>query len=71
MLLGTIVFNLYAIRGPPSAVRHRERANIESKLEKWLLDLPEHLRFGKVMSPHVLTLHMQYWCTVLLLNRPL
>ncbi|KAG8904867.1 hypothetical protein FRB99_001034 [Tulasnella sp. 403] len=72
-ILGTIVFNLYAIRAPSSSVRHRERIAIEQKLEKWMLDLPDHLRYngsGPTPSPAVLTLHMQYWCTVLLLNRP-
>jgi hypothetical protein len=46
-------------------------------LDKWYIDLPEHLRHESgpsklpVPPPHILTLHMQYWCTVLLLHRPL
>ncbi|KAG8928581.1 hypothetical protein FRC01_005706 [Tulasnella sp. 417] len=72
-LLGGIVRNLYVIRVPSSSTRYRERALIEQKLEKWLIELPEHFRCenpNKPTSPNVLTLHMQYWCTVLLLNRP-
>ena len=78
--------NLYAIRNPPMSVRLAERAHLEEKLEKWFLDLPEYLRFDvyshqrqsttpatslTLPPPHVITLHMQYWCTVLLLHRPL
>ncbi|KAG8952702.1 hypothetical protein FRC00_006637, partial [Tulasnella sp. 408] len=72
-LLGGIVRNLYVIRVPSSSTRYRERALTEQKLEKWLIELPEHFRCenpNKPTSPNVLTLHMQYWCTVLLLNRP-
>lgn len=66
---------LYAIK-PPS-YRHQELQRFEKMLSKWYLDLPEHLRYdpatqkNTVPLPHVLTLHMQYWCTVLLLHRPL
>ncbi|KAG8948397.1 hypothetical protein FRC04_009767 [Tulasnella sp. 424] len=72
-LLGGIVRNLYVTRLPSSSTRYRERALIEQKLDKWLIELPEAFRCenpNKPTSPNVLTLHMQYWCTVLLLNRP-
>jgi len=74
-LLGQVVVVIYGIRAISS--RHAESAHFESLLDKWYLDLPEHLRYEPGSNkfsrpqPHVLTLHMQYWCTVLLLHRPL
>lgn len=56
--------------------RQSEFTRIEQLLDKWYIDLPEHLRFDpsspKYYSrpPHIFTLHMQYWCTVILLHRP-
>ena len=75
-ILGEVVQLVYAVR--PGAGRHSESLRLGALLDKWLLDLPEHLRFdsGNWKKPHppspfVLTLHMQYWCVVLLLHRPL
>ncbi|CAE6383563.1 unnamed protein product [Rhizoctonia solani] len=78
-VLSRIVEALYSIR-PGSTPRSAERAQLEEELEKWLLGLPVYLRYditrgvlegsGKVPPPHVLTLHMMYWCSVLLLHRP-
>lgn len=73
-ILGKIMQVIYAIR--PDASRTIELAHLEELLEKWYLDLPEGLRFdpmtkSAIPPPHVLTLHMQYWCTALLLHRPL
>ncbi|KAF9242277.1 fungal-specific transcription factor domain-containing protein [Melanogaster broomeanus] len=80
-ILSKIVQSIYAIRFVSS--RHAESIRIEGLLDKWYLDLPEHLRFelrydssgslsstGGMIPPHILTLHMQYWCTTLLLHRP-
>ncbi|KAH7929237.1 hypothetical protein BV22DRAFT_1029679 [Leucogyrophana mollusca] len=74
-LLSMIVQAIYAIR--PASSRHAESVYLEGLLNKWYLDLPEHLRYeptgsgkGAVPPPHILTLHMQYWCTTLLLHRP-
>lgn len=77
--------SLYAVR--PAYSRHTEALILESALDKWYLDLPEHLRcelvntgssFSVSLSakqrkplPNVLTLHMYYWTTVLILHRPL
>ena len=75
IILSMIMQCLYAIK--PPAYRHQELQRFEKMLSKWYLDLPEHLRFDPaaqktpVPLPHILTLHMQYWCTVLLLHRPL
>ncbi|EGO26654.1 hypothetical protein SERLADRAFT_414597 [Serpula lacrymans var. lacrymans S7.9] len=73
-LLSMIVQAIYAIR--PTSSRHAESLYLEGLLDKWYLELPEHLRFepgsnkSPSPAPHVLTLHMQYWCTNLLLHRP-
>jgi hypothetical protein len=75
-ILGEVVQLVYAVR--PGLGRHSESLRLGALLDKWLLDLPEHLRFDPSNwkkphppSPFVLTLHMQYWCVVLLLHRPL
>ncbi|KAF8960867.1 fungal-specific transcription factor domain-containing protein [Flammula alnicola] len=74
-ILSTIVQTIYAVR--PVSSRHAESAVLEGLLDKWYLDLPDHLRYEPAGSakqptplPNVLTLHMQYWCAVLLLHRP-
>ncbi|KAJ7016417.1 hypothetical protein C8F04DRAFT_1345250 [Mycena alexandri] len=52
---------------------------LDGQLDKWQLGLPAHLQHNPAMRsaagavvplPQVLTLHMQYWCAVLLLHRP-
>ncbi|GAB1520519.1 hypothetical protein RhiTH_003596 [Rhizoctonia solani] len=78
-ILSRIVEALYSIR-PGSTPKSAERVQLEEELEKWALALPVYLRYditrgvlegsGKVPPPHVLTLHMMYWCSVLLLHRP-
>ncbi|KAH7882909.1 fungal-specific transcription factor domain-containing protein [Phlebopus sp. FC_14] len=89
-ILSKIVQSIYAIRYVSS--RQAESIHLDGLLNKWYLDLPEHLRFESRYDsavnpsssgsggsggrgplpppPHVLTLHMQYWCTTLLLHRP-
>lgn len=74
-ILSTIVQAIYAVR--PVSSRHAEALVLEGLLDKWYLELPDHLRYDSnavnkpTPLPHVLTLHMQYWCAVLLLHRPL
>lgn len=74
-IIGKIVEAVYAIR--PASSRYSESKFCESLLDKWYIELPEHLRFDPgsyrrpVPPPHVLTLHMKYWSSVLLLHRPL
>ncbi|KAG1760291.1 fungal-specific transcription factor domain-containing protein [Suillus occidentalis] len=69
-ILSKLVQSMYAIH--PVTSRHAEAVQLEELLNKWYLDLPEHLQLkqGTVVPPHILTLHMQYWCTTLLLHRP-
>lgn len=76
IILGEVVQLIYAVRPGPG--RHSESIRLGGLLDKWLLDLPEYLRFDpsnwkkpQPPSPFIMTLHMQYWCVVLLLHRPL
>lgn len=74
IILSMIMQCLYAIKAP--VYRQSEFSRFEKLLSKWYLDLPDYLRHDPAASknaaplPHILTLHMQYWCTVLLLHRP-
>ncbi|CAL1709508.1 unnamed protein product [Somion occarium] len=74
ILLSMIVQAIYPIR--PHIFRLTEYSRLEKYLDKWFLELPEHLRYDPAsqkpttLPPHALTLHMQYWCTVILLHRP-
>ncbi|KAI0365000.1 hypothetical protein BV20DRAFT_1103242 [Pilatotrama ljubarskyi] len=74
VILSQICQSIYAIKPPTS--RPAELARLDSMLTKWSLELPEHLRFDPAAPkmppppPHILTLHMQYWCAMLLLHRP-
>ncbi|KAL0581686.1 hypothetical protein V5O48_000392 [Marasmius crinis-equi] len=72
-ILSMIIQAIYAVR--PVCSRHGESVFLEGILDKWLHELPQHLRHEpsspkKVPLPHILTLHMQYWTAVLLLHRP-
>ncbi|KAJ7778867.1 fungal-specific transcription factor domain-containing protein [Mycena olivaceomarginata] len=76
-ILSQIVQSIYALR--PAASRHAELVVLDGQLEKWHLALPAHLQHDPARSsrsgveaplPQVLTLHLQYWCAVLLLHRP-
>ncbi|KAJ7594197.1 fungal-specific transcription factor domain-containing protein [Mycena floridula] len=72
-ILGMIIQAIYAVR---SYGRQAESVFLEGLLDKWYLELPAHLRHEPgsrqqpIPLPHVLVLHMQYWCAVLLLHRP-
>jgi hypothetical protein len=77
-ILSRVLESMYAVR--PTSRRQIVLAELEQALDKWYLELPDHLRFdpsprtpnkNNVPPPHVLTLHMKYWTTVLLLHRPL
>lgn len=79
MILSSIVQCIYAIR--PEPTRTSQFHTLEEALDSWLLELPEHLRYdptaakfngatARLPPPNVLTLHMNYWCTVILLHRP-
>lgn len=79
MILSSVIQHIYAIR--PESTRTSQFCMLEEALDNWLLRLPEHLRYDTIAArfngpstrlppPNVLTLHMKYWCTVILLHRP-
>ncbi|OCH85825.1 hypothetical protein OBBRIDRAFT_282612 [Obba rivulosa] len=74
LILSTVMQTLYCIR--PHCCRSSELSRLDKSLSKWYHELPEHLQFDPASPkhpappPHILTLHMQYWCTVILLHRP-
>ncbi|KAH8833745.1 fungal-specific transcription factor domain-containing protein [Flagelloscypha sp. PMI_526] len=74
-ILSRIIQVIYTVR--PLLRRRAESVFLEGILDKWYFELPHHLRHDPsstkqpVPPPPVLTLHMQYWCAVLLLHRPL
>jgi Fungal specific transcription factor domain len=73
-ILAAVMHKVYSIR--PTWSRITEAANLEARLDKWYYDLPDYLQYdchskSPIPAPHILTLHLDYWCTVLLLHRPL
>ena len=79
MILSSIVQCIYAIR--PEQTRTSQFHALEETLDNWMLGLPEQLRYDPTAArftnaarplpaPNVLTMHMKYWCTVILLHRP-
>lgn len=48
---------------------------LERRLSKWMIDLPDHLRYHPndkpTLLPHVLVLHIEYHAAELLLHRAL
>jgi hypothetical protein len=72
---GAIMEDVYTVK--PRRDRRALAASLERKLDLWYLDLPANLQWEYNISthpcppPHVMLLHMEYWCSVLLLNRPL
>jgi len=84
-ILSSIIRVVYVVRSFPTtssgtcSLRETEKqvTILESILNEWYLNLPENFSHDIAASPvnlplpHVLTLHMQYWCAVLLLYWPL
>ncbi|VDB85141.1 unnamed protein product [Peniophora sp. CBMAI 1063] len=75
-ITGRVIHQLYSIRTGPGRVA--ESARIEEALDKWFMDLPAHLRIDATAAatastlppPQILSLHLSYWVTVILLHRP-
>lgn len=74
-ILALVVDTIYACRsGMSLSVRHVESFKISAHLQTWYDQLPQHLKYSEgenpVPSPQILTLHMMYWCVMLLAHRP-
>ncbi|TDL26037.1 hypothetical protein BD410DRAFT_562461 [Rickenella mellea] len=74
LIQGRIVERLYAVRRLPDAMQGQLAEELEKHLDHWYQTLPSHLHYDSlntnlIYPPHVLTLHIQYWCAVILLHR--
>lgn len=75
IIMSMIMQTMYPIR--PHLFRFTEFSRLEKLLDRWYYQISDPLRLDPAaakhttLPPHVLTLHLQYWCTVILLHRPL
>ncbi|EJU01612.1 hypothetical protein DACRYDRAFT_100452 [Dacryopinax primogenitus] len=74
-ILGRVYENLYTIRtNAEGAAGERILRQLDKRLALWLINLPDSLKYQpsntSVPPPHILTLHMQFYCALLLLHRP-
>ncbi|KAJ4485754.1 fungal-specific transcription factor domain-containing protein [Lentinula aciculospora] len=72
----SIIQKVYPITVTDTTPRRTLLQTFESQLDRWYLNLPNHLRYDvaskrNVPPPHVIFLHIRYWGAVLLLNRAL
>lgn len=76
IIVGEIITNVYPVRTSPTVSKRAILADLETRLDRWLIGLQENLTYDvasrrAVPPPHVLFLHIRYWGAVLLLNRAL
>ncbi|GAA6042703.1 hypothetical protein JCM8097_003755 [Rhodosporidiobolus ruineniae] len=75
VIINRIISNIYAIRirvlGQSSETL---LSLLDQSLASWYLALPPHLQFNpngtKVPPPHILSLHLQFYSSLILLHRP-
>jgi hypothetical protein len=83
-LLAEIVQAIYAVNPPPPGAPNKRLSYylLEERLDKFYLEIPEHLQIRVVGDgmipdptssppPHFFALHLMYWCSAILLHRPL
>ncbi|KAF9567781.1 hypothetical protein CPC08DRAFT_739993 [Agrocybe pediades] len=74
VITGAIVTQIYPVQVTTNVPRSTMLADLESRLDQWLITLPEELRFeGSTKKltppPQIIYLHLRYWGAVLLLHR--
>jgi len=74
ILVGEILTRVYPVRMSPYVSKSAILAELESRLDRWYIALPDNLRYDganqrAIPPPHILFLHIRYWGAVLLLNR--
>jgi hypothetical protein len=74
ILVGEILTRVYPVRMSPNVSKRTILADLESRLDRWYITLPDNLRYDvanrhAVPPPQILFLHIRYWGGVLLLNR--
>ena len=77
MIITDIMDKIYPVQSSSGDTR-RMFEELESRLSKWLIELPEHLQLPSstndkraTVLPHILMLHIEYHAAVLLLHRAL
>jgi hypothetical protein len=75
ILIGRVIANVYAIRVRVIGQSSEALLSLlDSSLATWFLELPPHLQYNPssnvVPPPHVLVLHCQFYCALILLHRP-
>ncbi|KAF8529262.1 fungal-specific transcription factor domain-containing protein [Hysterangium stoloniferum] len=71
-LFSSVLHKLYSVTSARTmAEKYSEAIDLEHRLQKWYLELPEALRstISPVSSPQIFCLHMFYWCATLLVHR--
>ncbi|OCH86052.1 hypothetical protein OBBRIDRAFT_761980 [Obba rivulosa] len=74
VIMTEIMEKIYPVQPYSATPRRTLLEQLESKLHKWLFDLPDYLRYSTTSQraaplPHILSLHMEYCAAVLLLHR--
>ncbi|KAH9813684.1 fungal-specific transcription factor domain-containing protein [Melampsora americana] len=78
VLISRIIANIYAVRTRVTGQSSETLlALLDQNLAHWYLDLPEHLHYNPIHksnlqtpTPHLLTLHAQFYTALILLHRP-
>ncbi|TFK94392.1 hypothetical protein K466DRAFT_476476 [Polyporus arcularius HHB13444] len=74
IIITDIMDKIYPVQPSSDVPRRKLFELLETRLSKWTIDLPEHLRFSAndkhaSVLPHVMMLHIEYQAAVLLLHR--
>ncbi|KAI0778344.1 fungal-specific transcription factor domain-containing protein [Trametes elegans] len=74
VIITDIMDKIYPVQPSSETPRRVLFEQLETRLNKWLIDLPEHLRFSANDKhahtlPHILMLHIEYQAALLLLHR--
>ncbi|RPD55889.1 hypothetical protein L227DRAFT_603343 [Lentinus tigrinus ALCF2SS1-6] len=74
VIITDIMDKIYPVQPSSDTPRRKLFEQLETRLSKWVIDLPEHLRFSAndknaSVLPHILMLHIEYQAAVLLLHR--
>ena len=76
VIITDIMDKIYPVQPSSETPRRVSFEQLETRLNKWQIDLPEPLRYSQSdrrnhILPHVLLLHIEYHAAVLLLHRAL
>jgi len=74
VIITDIMDQIYPVRTMQDTPRRQLLQQLEGRLHRWLVNLPDHLRYTAASShvtplPHVLVIHSEYCAAVLLLHR--